>query len=84
MVGCDYGIDFEVVHTDGFITSKYFSQVGHKVEGKVSKANWKQIVFNFVNIVQEFYQISPSKEPDEYEESGYIAFWKELNHRRNA
>lgn len=87
VVGCGYGIDFEVVCSGNLIILEYFSEDGHKVGSKLSKTKWKQIVFNFADKVQEFYQISPSKkldELDEYEKSGYIAFWKEWNLRRNT
>lgn len=80
IVGCNSGIDFEVVRT------------GHEVilnakDGKayrIAFSDWKKAVGEFSDSVRAFYESSSSKVPeDECEKRGYCKFLSEWSCRRS-
>lgn len=80
--GCNKGIDWTVLHRDGWI--EIILEDG---ETKfVDPDTYKKEVFAFADKVERFYlSCSPKKFPeDEFVINGYTAFWNEWHRRRNA
>jgi hypothetical protein len=82
VVGCNVGVDLDVVHTDGLVTIR--SRDGK--EATVTEAEWRVAVLGFVDEVQTFYDASPPREPfdDATADEGWTAFWQEWGGRRAA
>ncbi len=80
--GCSNGIDWSILHTDGYV--RLVTEKGHEVNIKLN--TYKEIVFNFVDKVEDFYRKSQDKKVsnDQFDRNGYIKFWKEWNNRRNS
>ncbi|MFT9495287.1 hypothetical protein [Anaerosolibacter sp.] len=78
--GCANGIDWSVIHTDGYV--KLVTEKGTEV--KIEKSLYREIVFNFVDKIEAFYRNCKEKSmpTDDFEHSGYIKFWKEWRNRR--
>lgn len=77
-MGCDTGIDVEIVHHQDIVTVK--SPAGAEI---VSKVEWNEAVLGFVNSVQDFYRASTPKVAieDEYDKQGWSGFWQEWAER---
>jgi hypothetical protein len=75
VMGCNVGVDPEVIHSDGTVTIR--SQDGQ--EATVTDGEWRHAVLGFVNDVQAFYDASPSRVPfnESAEDEGWRAFWEE-------
>jgi hypothetical protein len=82
IVGCDYGIDWSVLHEGDGV--RLVTESGGNVW--VSMADYRRTVFAFADEIEQFYTESkPKKMPhDEFERNGYLAFWKEWKELRNA
>lgn len=80
--GCDNGIDWSVLHTDGFV--KLITQKSNEVTININA--YIEAVFNFVDKVEAFYKKSEEKNipTDDFDRNGYIKFWKEWNNLRNS
>ena len=79
--GCPSGIDFEVIHENGYVRLKTES----KKETLVPFSLYRSEVLKFVDNVEQFYIESGEKEipEDEFERKGYLEFWNEWKIRRN-
>jgi hypothetical protein len=82
VMGCNVGIDLEVVHSAGAVTIQ--AQEGEKAT--VTEAQWRDAVAGFVDEVQAFYDASPPRKPvgDPVDDEGWVAFWREWHDRRAA
>lgn len=80
--GCTNGIDWSVLHTDGFV--KLVTEKANEIT--INTESYIKIVFDFVDKVKEFYEKSEAKNipTDDFDREGYIKFWKEWNNRRNT
>ena len=81
ILGCDYGIDWSVIHENNYI--KIITEGGN--ETIVNIDDYISEVYKFVDKVEDFYKSCKCKNIpcDEFERDGYIAFWNEWNIRRN-
>ena len=82
IMGCLNGIDWTIEHIEnGQI--KHISESGEK--GIISKDEYRKIVIEFVNQVEEFYnKCTPKVIPeDEFDKKGYQAFWNEWRKLKN-
>jgi len=79
--GCDYGVDWTVLHEDGRI--KLITENGN--ETWIDFEKYKSEVLCFADEVEAYYKSSTSKHipEDEFDRNGYIAFWNEWHRRRN-
>lgn len=75
IVGCDYGIDWSVLHEGDGV--RLVTESGGNVW--VSMTDYRRTVFAFADEIERFYTESkPKKIPhDEFERNGYLAFWNE-------
>jgi hypothetical protein len=82
VLGCNVGIDLEVVHLAGAVT--IHAQDGAKAT--VTEVAWRDAVVGFVDEVQAFYDASPPRESsgDPFDDEGWAAFWREWHDRRAA
>jgi hypothetical protein len=82
VMGCNVGVDPEVVHSDGTVTVR--SKDGQ--EATVTEAQWRDAVLGFVNEVQSLYDTSPPRMPfnGNTEDEGWRAFWAEWRDRKAA
>lgn len=79
IVGCNSGIDFEVVQIDDevILTAKDGSQY------RVAVSDWRRAVREFSDAVQAFYEASSPKDPEnDWEQSGFRKFRSEWSRRR--
>lgn len=79
--GCPSGIDWSVLHTDGYV--KLVTEKGNEIS--INLNTYTEIVFNFVDKVEDFYKKSQAKNipTDDFDREGYIKFWREWNNRRH-
>lgn len=80
IVGCSNGIDWSVIHEKDRI--RLITSAGK--ETVVSISEYRKIVYQFADKVEEFYKsCSPKILPeDKTDREGYIAFWNEWHRRR--
>lgn len=82
IMGCPSGIDWTIIHTDdGKI--KHITDSGQ--EAIVEKEEYKKLVLDFADQVENFYKTSlPKTIPtDDFDKKGYLTFWKEWRHLRD-
>lgn len=81
IVGCPYGIDWNVTH-DG---DNVILELEDGTKETVSLVDYRKEVFAFADKIEAFYKsCTPKNIPtDEFEHNGYIAFWNEWHRRRN-
>jgi len=82
VIGCNIGIDLEVVHSAGAVTI----QAQDEEKATVTEAEWRDAVVGFVDEVQAFYDASPPRKPfgDPVDDEGWAAFWQEWRELRAA
>ena len=80
IIGCSNGIDWSVFHRENQVRIVTLSGK----ETILPLSEYRQIVYQFVDIVEAFYQrCSPKIRPqDKIDRDGYIAFWNEWHRRR--
>lgn len=80
IIGCDNGLDWEVVHAGDEIVITLAD--GYAI--RISYAAYEKEVLSFADEVEAFYrQAKPKILPqDSIERQGYYAFWREWNRRR--
>lgn len=80
IIGCPNGIDWSVFHEEDNI--KIILRNGH--EEIIPLNDYKKEVFEFADIIENFYQTSLPKilPKNEYDRNGYLTFWKEWHRRR--
>ena len=73
--GCDNGIDWTIIHEGNKV--KHITDSGQIA--LLDKEEYKKIVFDFADSVEQFYKnSSPKKNPDdESDKNAYLEFWKE-------
>ena len=79
IVGCDYGVDYDVIHREGGVS--LITEEGEIFY--IPMEEYRREVLAFARTIEEFYQrCTPKKLPeDEFERNGYLAFWNEWNRR---
>lgn len=80
--GCPIGVEWTIIHTkDNKI--KHISESG--AEAVINKEVYKNLVFDFADQVESFYQNSLPKilPEDDFNKNGYLAFWNEWKKLRN-
>jgi len=82
ILGCASGIDWMVEHIDNTYVKHTTASGANTI---ISKKQYQEIVFGFVDQVEAFYNASsPKKLPeDEYDKLGYLMFWEEWWRLRN-
>ncbi len=80
--GCPNGIDWTIIHTKDEKV-KHISENGS--EAAIDKEFYKNLVLDFADQVENFYQNSLPKiiPEDDFDREGYLAFWKEWRNLRN-
>ena len=80
IIGCDYGVDWSVVHDGDSV--RLILEDGR--EERVPLEAYRREVFRFADSVEAFYRAcSPKKIPeDPFDRDGYTAFWNEWRRRR--
>ena len=78
--GCPIGIDWSVLHNDGYM--KLITKQGNEVN--VEPSSYREMVFNFADKIENYYKECQEKNlpTDDFEHRGYIKFWKEWHNRR--
>jgi hypothetical protein len=80
IVGCNSGIDFEVVRTG----DEVMLTADDGKEYRIAISDWKKAVGEFSDSVRAFYESSPPKVPeDEWEKRSYFKFLSEWSRRRS-
>jgi hypothetical protein len=81
-VGCDFGLDWSVVHRDDMVALSLDDD--RTVE--LPRKEWARAILAFAEAVQAFYAASAPKRPpqDALDREGYAAFWVEWERRRAA
>ncbi|QNF31213.1 hypothetical protein HUW51_00200 (plasmid) [Adhaeribacter swui] len=79
--GCPNGIDWTILHLDNKI--KHITDSGQ--EAIIDFEEYKTLVFNFADKVEQFYKNSAPKTipSDESDKKAYLAFWKEWRELRD-
>lgn len=79
--GCGNGIDWSVLHEDGYV--KIITESGNVVNVKLD--SYKETVFNFADEIENYYKRCKEKKipTDEFDYNGYMKFWREWHNRRN-
>ncbi|MDR2905757.1 MAG: hypothetical protein LBU73_07380 [Helicobacteraceae bacterium] len=78
--GCPNGAEWTIKHIDGGFV-KHISSKGE--EATITEEEYRKIVFDFADKVEQFYKDNPRVLPtDEFELQGYNAFWKEWRKMR--
>ena len=82
ILGCCYGMDWSVIHSNEEV--ELSTKCGKRA--KISLFEYVEIVLQFVDKVEKFYQsCSPKCLPDdEFSKAGYNAFWNEWNWRKDS
>ena len=81
IVGCNSGIDFEVVQ----ITDHVLLTGADGIDHHVPLSEWKRAVFDFSDAVWSFYAASSPKEPEDHsEQRSFRKFLSEWSRRRFA
>ena len=80
IMGCANGIDWAIRHENENVILE--TEDGYSTTIPIE--DYKKEVFRFADSIRQFYDsCSPKIMPeDEFEKSGYIAFWNEWNRRR--
>lgn len=80
--GCASGIDWSVLHRDGMIQLVLEDGYTETVDPDM----YREAVYRFADKIEACYRACMPKilPEDEFERSGYIAFWNEWSRRRNA
>lgn len=80
IIGCPNGVDWTIVHQDNKV--KHIAYNGQ--EAVIDESEYKTLVFNFADQVEQFYKNSSQKIlPDnESDKNAYLAFWKEWRELR--
>lgn len=80
ILGCPNGIDWTIRHENNCVV--LILEDG--TEERVAKNEYREEVFKFADKVEDFYNNCTPKiiSDDEFEQSGYIAFWNEWHRRR--
>ncbi len=73
--GCPNGVDWSVLHENGNVV--LVTEAGERTE--ILFDEYKTTVFAFADQVEAFYNAAADKKlpKDEFDRSGYIAFWNE-------
>jgi hypothetical protein len=80
IVGCNSGIDFEVVRIDDEVILTADDGTRHRIEF----SDWKKAVCEFSDSVQAFYAASSPKEPEDvWEQRSFRKFLSEWSRRRS-
>jgi len=80
IVGCNSGIDFEVVQIDDDVLLTAEDGTQHRV----AVSDWRRAVCEFSDAVQAFYTASSPKEPaDAWEQRSFRKFLSEWSRRRS-
>lgn len=76
ILGCPNGIDWTIEHV-GHHQVKHTTAKGETAI--IEKADYKKLVLEFADKVEQFYKKSLPKELplDEFDKKGYLSFWKE-------
>lgn len=80
IIGCPSGIDWTIVHQDNKV--KHITDNGQ--EAVLDIQEYKTLVFNFADQVEQFYKDSAPKNipDDESDKHAYLTFWKEWRELR--
>ena len=80
ILGCPNGIDWKISHKNGMVF--FESEKGNKAE--LPFVEYKSMVLEFINEVEEFYGNPKNKviPKDELEKDGFNQFWAEWNKRK--
>ena len=80
IIGCNEGIDWEVIHTGSHV--KLVTEANEVTY--IPLDEYKNTVFRFADEIEAFYQKSKSKtvSDDDFARRGYTAFWNEWHRRR--
>ncbi len=80
--GCPHGIDWQIIHIEDNKV-KHISEKG--TEAIIDFEEYKKLVFDFADEVEQFYLKSePKILPDEeFEKNAYLTFWREWKKLRN-
>jgi hypothetical protein len=80
--GCNIGIDWKIIHSDN---NKVKHILEHGYEISLNRDDYKSIVLNFADEVEQFYRDSKVKviPTDDFERKGYLTFWKEWRRLRD-
>lgn len=75
IMGCPSGIDWKITHKDSIV--EFESEKGSK--GQLSFLEYKLIVKNFINEIEDFYGKPEDKNvpDDEFDKNGFDQFWNE-------
>jgi hypothetical protein len=80
ILGCNSGIDFEVVQVENEVYIRPQSGIAHSV----SVSDWSRAVCEFSDAVHAFYTASSPKVPaDDFEQRSYRKFLSEWSRRRS-
>lgn len=81
IIGCNDGIDWEVIHTANHV--KLVTDRGEVTY--VLLDEYKETVFRFADEIEAFYRKSKPKSipADDFSRNGYTAFWNEWHARRS-
>lgn len=80
VVGCPNGIDFEVLHVDEETGIVVRTDDGREL--RVAWSAWAEAVYQFADLVAEFYARSSPKKPSADDVSGFRSFAAEWGRRR--
>ena len=80
VLGCDNGVDLDIVHGTGTVTVR----TNEGLEATVKSAEWRDVVLCFVDAVEAFYDASPPRQPfgESPDDEGWAAFWHEWRSRK--
>jgi len=78
IIGCNIGIDFDILHEDGYVVIR----TEENTEYRVPYEEYKNAVVSFAEQIMEFYKSNPPREfEDAFDRDGYRAFvteWRSL------
>lgn len=82
IIGCDYGVDWSVVHSGDSV--RLILEDDYEVSVPITE--YRKEVCRFADEIENYYQSCPAKQiPDhEFRRNGYLAFWNEWHRRRNS
>jgi hypothetical protein len=75
IIGCDYGVDWSVLHEGDGV--RLITESGGNVW--IPMAEYRREVFAFADEIERFYAAGKEKKPssDDFVRNGYLAFWRE-------
>jgi len=79
---CGYGINISVTHDEDYVLLE--TQTDEPIKLRIEKAKWQNVVYEFADSVQRFYDESPPKKLTEDDIGGYTTFWSEWHRRRSS